>query len=340
MALRCVLGIESSCDDTAVAIYESTQGIVAHQHHSQIKTHTPYQGVVPELASRDHIKKTLPLVRAALAQADLVPSDIDGIAYTAGPGLIGALMVGAGFAKSLGYAWGVPTIGVHHMEAHLMAALLESPAPEPPFVALLVSGGHTMLVCVNAIGVYEVLGETRDDAAGEAFDKLAKLMGLGMPGGPLVSALAEVACDRDRLLPFPRPMLHNGLDFSFSGLKTHAAQVYADSAQDDESKAGIAAAFEEAVVETLCVKSCRALEQTGLSDLVVVGGVSANKKLRMQLRECLGVAHVFYPRFEYCTDNGAMVAYAGYCRLKLGERDPDLVIQAKARWPLADRHAD
>lgn len=327
-----VLGIETSCDETGVAIYGEPGGLLAHRIHSQIALHARYGGVVPELASRDHVRRLLPLIDEVLQEAGLAKQDLDGIAYTRGPGLIGALMVGSALARSLAWALGIPAIGVHHMEAHLLAPMLEEPAPAFPFVALLVSGGHTMLVQVAGIGRYRLLGESLDDAAGEAFDKTAKLLELPYPGGPALEALAR---DGDpRRFQFPRPMTDRpGLDFSFSGLKTFALNTI--RAHGPEARADIARAFQDAVVDTLVIKCRRALEQTGSSRLVIAGGVSANQALREQLR-ALGErlnATVYYPRPQLCTDNGAMVAYAGYCRLRAGEQ-ASLDFSPTARWPL------
>lgn len=329
-----VLGIETSCDETAVAVYDGEQGLLSHVLHSQIALHAPYGGVVPELASRDHIQKTLPLVEAALNAADLSLHQIEGIAYTAGPGLIGALMVGASLGRSLGWALGVPTIGVHHMEAHLLAPLLETNPPEFPFMGLLVSGGHTLLVEVSALGAYEILGETLDDAVGEAFDKTAKVMGLGYPGGAALAALA-LKGQKDKF-HFPRPMVDRpGLDFSFSGLKTHVRNVLNASPGDPQTLADIAFAFEEAIVETLLIKSKRALTERGLQRLVVAGGVGANKKLRSRIQEMMHErgGQAFFPRPEFCTDNAAQTAFAGYHRLMAGQRD-GLEIQVHSRWPM------
>jgi len=321
-----ILGIETSCDETACAIYNETRGIVAHEIYSQIKLHQQYGGVVPELASRDHLKKLMPLIEKCLAEANLTPAQIDGIAYTQGPGLIGALMVGSAIAKSLAFAWNKPSIGVHHMEAHLMAVMLSDVQPEFPFVALLVSGGHTQVVAVQKFGEYKLLGDSVDDAVGEAFDKTAKLLGLPYPGGPELEKLALTS--NEKKYKFPRPMLHSGdLNFSFSGLKTHAAQVIREHPED---KADIAHAFQEAVVEVLAKKCRLALERTGLERLVVVGGVSANKRLREALSAC---GDAYFPKIQYCTDNGAMVAYTGYLYFKHG-RHEDNAIDAKARWSL------
>lgn len=327
-----VLGIESSCDETGLAIYDSQQGLLAHVLHTQIAMHNQYGGVVPELASRDHIIHLLPLLTRLLNDANIPLASLDGIAYTAGPGLLGALLVGATIGRSLGWALGIPTIGIHHMEGHLLAPLLEAEAPTFPFLALLVSGGHTMLVRVADIGKYEILGESIDDAAGEAFDKTAKLLGLGYPGGAALAKLAEEG-DHKRF-HFPRPMTDRpGLDFSFSGLKTAALNVIQKSSDDRQTKADISAAFQDAVVDTLVIKCRRALEQTQLTQLVVAGGVSANQLLRSRLNHLTHKlsCNVFYPRLEFCTDNGAMIAYAGCQRLLKGFKD-DLVIKARARW--------
>ncbi len=329
-----VLGIESSCDETGVALFDTGQGLLAHALHSQIDLHAAYGGVVPELASRDHVRKTLPLVRAVLDEAGSKASDINGVAYTAGPGLVGALLVGASIGRSLAWSWGVPAIGVHHMEGHLLAPMLERPAPEFPFVALLVSGGHSMLVQVDGIGSYRILGDTLDDAAGEAFDKTAKLLGLDYPGGPALARLAGQG-DASRF-QFPRPMTDRpGLDFSFSGLKTFALTTCQAHGDDLQTRADIARAFQDAVVDTMVIKCRRALQQTGIGRLVVAGGVGANQALRAGLRDLVGKlgAEVFYPRLEFCTDNGAMIAYAGACRLHAGQRQ-DLEVQVHPRWSL------
>ncbi|MCF3097564.1 tRNA (adenosine(37)-N6)-threonylcarbamoyltransferase complex transferase subunit TsaD [Aeromonas australiensis] len=329
-----VLGIETSCDETGIAIFDDQKGILSHQLYSQVKLHADYGGVVPELASRDHVRKTIPLIQAALQEAGLGKDDIDGIAYTAGPGLVGAILVGATIGRSLAMAWNKPAIAVHHMEGHLLAPMLEEKAPEFPFVALLVSGGHSMLVRVDGIGNYQLLGESIDDAAGEAFDKTAKLMGLDYPGGPLLSRLAEKGT-KGRF-HFPRPMTDRpGLDMSFSGLKTFTANTIAANGDDEQTRADIARAFEDAVVDTLAIKCRRALKETGLKRLVGAGGVSANRHLRAQLAEMMQElgGEVFYPRTEYCTDNGAMIAYAGMQRLKAGVFEP-LVVKAVPRWPL------
>jgi N6-L-threonylcarbamoyladenine synthase len=327
-----VLGIETSCDETGVALYDSTRGIIAEALYSQVAMHAEYGGVVPELASRDHVRKTVPLLTDMLARAGVDLQEIDGVAYTAGPGLIGALMVGASIGRSLAWALDVPAIGVHHMEAHLLAPLLAESRPELPFVALLVSGGHTQLVHVEAIGRYEIVGESIDDAAGEAFDKTAKMLGLGYPGGPAVARLAERG-DSTRFR-FPRPMTDRpGLDFSFSGLKTftlNTLQRLGDAT--DQDKANVARAFEDAVVDTLIIKCRRALEQTGLTRLIMAGGVAANVRLRTALVERLP-GNVYYAPAALCTDNGAMVAFAGYLRLAAGQHSP-LAIETRARWPL------
>ena len=329
-----VLGIESSCDETGIAIYDDELGILSHQLYSQVKLHADYGGVVPELASRDHVRKTLPLIQAALAEAGCGPQQIDGIAYTAGPGLVGALLVGATIGRSLAMAWGKPAVAVHHMEGHLLAPMLEEQVPAFPFIALLVSGGHTLLVQVDGIGLYQILGESIDDAAGEAFDKTAKLLGLDYPGGAALARLAEQGTP-GRFV-FPRPMTDRpGLDFSFSGLKTFAANTIRSEGQDAQTRADIAHAFQSAVVDTLAIKCKRALKQTGLKRLVIAGGVSANRQLRQQLQQMMQElkGEVFYPRPEYCTDNGAMIAYAGLQRLKAGQT-VGLAIEVQPRWSL------
>lgn len=329
-----VLGIESSCDETGIAIYDDQQGILSHQLYSQVKLHADYGGVVPELASRDHVRKTLPLIQAALAESGCTAADIDGIAYTAGPGLVGALLVGATIGRSLALAWNKPAVAVHHMEGHLLAPMLEEHAPAFPFLALLVSGGHTLLVRVDGIGRYQILGESIDDAAGEAFDKTAKLLGLDYPGGALLSKMAENGTP-GRFV-FPRPMTDRpGLDFSFSGLKTFAANTIRAQGADDQTRADIAHAFQCAVVDTLAIKCKRALKETGLKRLVMAGGVSANRQLRTQLAQMMTElgGEVFYPRPEYCTDNGAMIAYAGLQRLKAGHT-VGLELSVQPRWSL------
>ncbi|MCW9698990.1 MULTISPECIES: tRNA (adenosine(37)-N6)-threonylcarbamoyltransferase complex transferase subunit TsaD [unclassified Avibacterium] len=336
-----ILGIETSCDETGVAIYDENNGLIANQLYTQIALHADYGGVVPELASRDHIRKTAPLIQAALAQANLTASDIDGIAYTCGPGLVGALLVGSTIARALAYAWNVPAIGIHHMEGHLLAPMLEENAPHFPFVALLVSGGHTQLVRVDRVGQYEVLGESIDDAAGEAFDKTAKLLGLDYPGGAALARLAEKGTPNR--FTFPRPMTDRpGLDFSFSGLKTFAANTINQTIKEEgtlteQSKADIAYAFQQAVVETLVIKCRRALKETGFKRLVIAGGVSANQQLRQALAELMAQlgGEVFYPQPQFCTDNGAMIAYTGFLRLKHGEHSP-LEIEVKPRWAMTE----
>ena len=336
-----ILGIETSCDETGVAIYDEEKGLIANQLHTQIALHADYGGVVPELASRDHIRKLAPLLQAALQEANLTAKDIDGVAYTCGPGLVGALLVGSTVARSLAYAWNIPAIGVHHMEGHLLAPMLEENPPHFPFVALLVSGGHTQLVRVDGVGRYELLGESIDDAAGEAFDKTAKLLGLDYPGG---AALARLALKgTPNRFAFPRPMTDRpGLDFSFSGLKTFAANTLHQVMQEEgelteQSKADIAYAFQEAVVDTLAIKCKRALKQTGLKRLVIAGGVSANKQLRQTLAELMQQlgGEVFYPQPQFCTDNGAMIAYAGFLRLKQGQQQ-DLAIEVRPRWAMTE----
>jgi N6-L-threonylcarbamoyladenine synthase len=359
-----VLGIETSCDETAAAVYEgspagpgpggedsgrittsrqastsisrpgSGAGLLSHRLFSQVDMHAAYGGVVPELASRDHVRKVLPLIKEALAEARVEPAQIQGVAYTAGPGLVGALLVGAAVARSLAYAWGCPAVGVHHLEGHLLAPMLEPEPPEFPFLALLVSGGHTLLAAVQGVGQYEILGSSVDDAAGEAFDKTAKLLGLPYPGGPALAKLAEAGTAGR--FKFPRPMLDRpGLDFSFSGLKTAVVVATRGLELTDATRADLAAEFQQAVVDTLVTKCRRALDQTGFGTLVVAGGVGANKRLRESLAALgakIGVT-VSYPRPNFCTDNAAMIAYAGWCRLAAGERD-GLAIRATARWPL------
>lgn len=333
-----ILGIETSCDETGIAVYDDEKGLLSHELYSQVKLHADYGGVVPELASRDHVRKIIPLIEKAMEDANTQPSEIDGVAFTQGPGLVGALLVGSSVGRSLAYAWNVPAVGVHHMEGHLLAPMLEDDAPEFPFVALLVSGGHSMLVKVEGIGQYEVLGESIDDAAGEAFDKTAKLLGLDYPGGPLLARLAEKG--EAGHYKFPRPMTDRpGLDFSFSGLKTFAANTIRDAdltgGDAEQIKANIAYAFQEAVVDTLIIKCKRALKQTGMKRLVIAGGVSANTMLRSEMKALMQElkGEVFYPSLAYCTDNGAMIAYAGMQRLKAGETLA-LSSQAKPRWPL------
>jgi N6-L-threonylcarbamoyladenine synthase len=329
-----VLGIESSCDETAVAVWDRSSGLLAHEVFSQFDLHRAWGGVVPELASRDHIRRLLPMIRTVLTAADTAPLAVTGVAYTAGPGLIGALLVGACVADSLAWAWGVPAIGIHHLEGHLLAPMLEPEPPAFPFVALLVSGGHTMLVDVEGVGRYRILGESLDDAAGEAFDKTAKLLGLGYPGGAALAALAETG--REGVYRFPRPMLDRpGLDFSFSGLKTAAVVALRNRVPDEQGRADLARGFEAAVVDTLVAKALRALDATGRSTLIVAGGVGANRRLRSQLAAAVEArgARVHYPRPAFCTDNAAMIALAGGLRLAAGERSGP-AIRARARWPL------
>lgn len=330
-----ILGIETSCDETGVAIYDSHQGLLSHMLHSQVKTHAEYGGVVPELASRDHIQHISILTAQALQEAEVDATSINAIAYTQGPGLVGALLVGASFAKALAYAWNIPALAIHHMEGHLLAAFLEQDQPEFPFLALLVSGGHTQIILVEDIGKYTILGESIDDAAGEAFDKTAKLLGLDYPGGPLLAKLAEQGTANR--FNFPRPMLDRpGLDFSFSGLKTHALNAIMQNELTAQTKADLAWAFEDAIVDTLIKKVARAITQTNIAQLVIAGGVGANKTLRTRLNN---FAHekqvkVFYPQLQFCTDNGAMIAYAGYERFKRGCIDPNWEISVQPRWPL------
>ena len=330
-----ILGIETSCDETGIAIYDSERGLLANQLHSQASLHETYGGVVPELASRDHVRRIAPLLAAAMREAGLEPGAIDGIAYTAGPGLVGALLVGASVGRSLAYSWAVPAVAVHHMEAHLLAVMLEEERPAYPFLALLVSGGHTQLLEVRAAGEYTLLGETLDDAAGEAFDKTAKLLGLGYPGGPRLSALAEDG--RPGRHNFPRPMTDRpGLDFSFSGLKTAVALAVRELGDaGEQARADVARAFVEAVVDTLAIKCERAMKQTGITRLVAAGGVSANKQLRQELKRMADAAggRIYYPRPELCTDNGAMIAYTGYLKISAGYREP-LEFAAWPRWQI------
>ncbi|HNJ86838.1 MAG TPA: tRNA (adenosine(37)-N6)-threonylcarbamoyltransferase complex transferase subunit TsaD [Agitococcus sp.] len=331
-----VLGIETSCDETGVAVYDSEKGLLAHRLYSQIQLHADYGGVVPELASRDHVRKLIPLIKEVLAAANSQATDINGIAYTSGPGLAGALMVGALTGRSLAYAWRVPAIGVHHMEGHLLAPLLEENKPEFPFIALLVSGGHTQLLKVEGIGQYELLGESVDDAAGEAFDKVAKMLHLDYPGGPNVARLALQG--NSEAFNFPRPMLDRaGLDFSFSGLKTAVLNANNQTEDYPQKKADIAASFEAAIVDSLVKKCERALKQTGLKRLVMAGGVSANLRLRAQLQDLAMRKRwqVFYPSAAFCTDNGAMIAYAGCQRLVAGQQE-NLSVTVKSRWPMVE----
>jgi len=331
-----VLGIETSCDETGIGVFDGEHGLLAHAVYSQVEIHAEYGGVVPELASRDHVRKTLPLIRQVLSEAGLPRESIKGVAFTAGPGLIGALLVGAAVGRALAWAWGVPALGVHHMEGHLLAPMLETPAPAFPFVALLVSGGHTQLVEATAVGRYRLLGESLDDAAGEAFDKTAKILGLPYPGGPALAGLAEHGDPRS--YRFPRPMTDRpGLDFSFSGLKTFTLNtLQREMARTDDparTRADIARAFEEAVVDTLVIKCRRALRQGASRRLVVAGGVGANRRLRarMDAMATQEDGEVFYPRPAFCTDNGAMIAYAGWQRLRAGQAEP-LAFRPRARW--------
>jgi len=338
-----VLGIETSCDDTGVALYDSRLGLLGHRLFSQTALHLDYGGVVPELASRDHIRKALPLIRTVMQEADTRPEQIDGIAYTAGPGLAGALLVGAALGRSLAFAWNVPAVAVHHMEGHLLSPMLEPDPPAFPFVALLVSGGHTLLADIQALGRYRILGESVDDAVGEAFDKTAKLLGLGYPGGPAIAQAARAG--NSRRFHFPRPMTerrktqgaHPGLDFSFSGLKTAVVTAVQNQPLTPQLIADVAASFEEAAVDVLAIKCEWALEQTCAKQLVVAGGVSANQKLRERLRHLsdnLGV-RVYFPRPEFSTDNGAMIAYAGCLRLAAGQHEPP-AFGARARWRIEE----
>lgn len=338
-----VLGIETSCDETGVALFHTRHGLLRHVLHSQTEMHGEYGGVVPELASRDHIRRVLPLIRKTLTEAGQTLQDLDAIAYTRGPGLAGALLVGASVAAALGFALAVPVIGIHHLEGHLLSPLLSTPSPTFPFVALLVSGGHTQLMEVKGLGQYRLLGETLDDAAGEAFDKTAKLLGLGYPGGPALSKLADEFShfSRPNHFQLPRPMLHSGdLNFSFSGLKTAVLTLINKNEPTPQIRGAIAFAFQEAVVDVLIGKSLAALEKTGLTQLVVAGGVGANRQLRARLSQQADRvgARVFYPQLEFCTDNGAMIAYAGALRLEMGKspapgNDED-GFSIKARWEL------
>ena len=331
-----VLGIETSCDETGIALYDEHQGLLAEALYSQISLHAEYGGVVPELASRDHVRRIIPLIQQVMQQAHCQAKDIDGIAYTAGPGLMGALMVGAAVGRTLAWTWKCPSIGIHHMEGHLLAAMLEDNKPELPFLALLVSGGHTLLVDVTAIGEYHIIGESLDDAVGEAFDKTAKMLGLSYPGGPIISKLAQHGTPER--YKFPRPMVNRpGLDMSFSGLKTYVLNTWTESDQSEQTKADVAYAFQEAVVDTLTIKCKRALKQTGYNQLVIAGGVSANQQLREGLNKLAqnSSLKVFYPQPQYCTDNGVMIAYAGLIRLKAGEQDGD-GFRTMPRWPLGE----
>ena len=331
------LGIESSCDETGIALYQMGRGLLAHALHSQIARHSEYGGVVPELASRDHVQRVIPLVRQVLREADVSLDQISAIAYTQGPGLGGALLVGASVANALAYALDIPTIGIHHLEGHLLSPLLSDPAPEFPFVALLVSGGHTQLMRVDGVGHYTLLGETLDDAAGEAFDKSAKLLGLGYPGGPALARLA--ASGRPGQYKLPRPMLHSGdLEFSFSGLKTAVLTLVKQSDDDDQTRADIACAVQEAIIDVLAHKARAALAQTGLNQLVVAGGVGANQILRERLNKDIGNrgGKGFYPDLQFCTDNGAMIAFAGALRLAQQQGKKDYRFNVKPRWNLAE----
>ena len=327
-----VLGIESSCDETGIALYDTERGLLAHALYSQIDMHAEYGGVVPELASRDHIRKALPLMQQVLDDAGLSRNDIDAVAYTAGPGLVGALLVGAAIGRSLAWALNVPALAVNHMEGHLLSPLLEANPPAFPFVSLLVSGGHTLLVDVKAVGEYQLLGESIDDAVGEAFDKTAKMLDLSYPGGPALAKLAEQG--RAGVYDFPRPMVNRpGLDFSFSGLKTAALNAWHNCDKSAQAKADIALAFETAAVDTLLIKCKRALKQTGHQRLVVAGGVSANKSLRTALN-AMKNKQVFYPQMQFCSDNGAMIAFAGAMRQQVMQLEKPAVFNVRSRWPL------
>ena len=333
-----VLGIETSCDETGIAVYDSDRGLLADCLYSQVGIHASYGGVIPELASRDHIRKTLPLIKEAIKDASIKASELDGVAYTAGPGLVGALLVGAAIGRSLAMGWGVSAIGVHHMEGHLLAPMLEPNPPAFPFVALLVSGGHTQLVRADGIGRYELLGESLDDAAGEAFDKVGKMLGLPYPGGPHLEKLAKYG--KTGRYEFPRPMTNRpGLDFSFSGLKTFVRNTIIEQSKggelDEQTRADIARAFQEAVVAPIAIKCRRALEQTGLRSLIIAGGVSANTFLREELETSLEkiTSQLFYAQLKFCTDNGAMIAYAGCQRLQAGQHE-GLAINVFPRWSI------
>ena len=332
-----VLGIETSCDETGVAVYDDNHGLMADLLYSQVALHAEYGGVVPELASRDHIRKTLPMINEVLALSHSTQADIDAIAYTAGPGLVGALLVGASIAKSLAFAWQIPAIGIHHMEGHLLAPLMSADKPNYPFLALLVSGGHTQLMSCQALGQYELLGESLDDAAGEAFDKVAKMLGLPYPGGPAIEALARQG--KRARFRFPRPMTDRpGLDFSFSGLKTFTMNTLRKlDSPTDQDRADIALAFQTAVTETVKIKCRRAVEQTGLTQMVIAGGVSANQALRQSLEALTRETgcRVYYPELKLCTDNGAMIAYAGLQHLQKGHSE-DLAIHVRPRWPMTE----
>lgn len=334
-----VLGIETSCDETGVAVYCSERGLLSQTLYSQIILHRQYGGVVPELASRDHVKHLGSLVSQALIDAKLSKHDLNAIAYTAGPGLVGALLTGACFAKSFAYGLNIPALAVHHLEAHLLVAQLDTPTLAFPFLVLLVSGGHTQLIEASGLGNYRILGDTLDDAVGEAFDKTAKLMGFPYPGGPKLAALADEAAQDPQIetLNFPRPMTDRpGLDFSFSGLKTHALNAWQRSDHSDIARKTIAKAFQDAVIDTLTIKCQRALNQTGYQRLVVAGGVGANRFLRAKLADVLAASKVelCFPRLSFCSDNGVMVAYAGCLHLLKGHQDPSLQVEVKARWPL------
>lgn len=329
-----VLGIETSCDETGIAVFDSARGLLAHRIYSQTDIHAKWGGVVPELASRDHIRKAVPMIAEVLEASQSSGRDIDGVAYTKGPGLVGALLIGAMLGRTLAFAWNIPAIGVHHLEGHLLAPFLEPNPPVFPFLALLVSGGHTELVKVEGIGKYAIIGDTLDDAAGEAFDKTAKLLGLGYPGGAALAKLAEQGSSQR--FHFPRPMVDRpGLDFSFSGLKTFALNTIETNPQDKQTRADIARAFQDAVVETLTIKCKRALRETRFQSLVVAGGVGANTALRHALHALCKEREVslYFPRLEFCTDNGAMIAYAGCQRLLAGQRE-DLGVEVYPRWPL------
>jgi len=332
-----VLGIETSCDETGVAVYDDNHGLMADLLYSQVALHAEYGGVVPELASRDHIRKTLPMINEVLALSHSTQADIDAIAYTAGPGLVGALLVGASIAKSLAFAWQIPAIGIHHMEGHLLAPLMSADKPDYPFLALLVSGGHTQLMSCQSLGQYELLGESLDDAAGEAFDKVAKMLGLPYPGGPAIEALARQG--KPSRFRFPRPMTDRpGLDFSFSGLKTFTMNTLRQlESPTDQDRADIALAFQTAVTETVKIKCRRAVEQTGLTQMVIAGGVSANQALRQSLEVLTRETRcrVYYPELKLCTDNGAMIAYAGLQHLQKGHSE-DLAIHVRPRWPMTE----
>lgn len=335
-----ILGIESSCDETAMAIYCHEGGLLGHVVHSQLETHRPHGGVVPELASRDHLNQLLPLLMEVLAKTGLSRFDLSSIAYTAGPGLIGALLTGACFAKALAFALDIPALAIHHLEAHILVAILDNPEIEFPFMTLLVSGGHTQLIEARALGDYRILGDTLDDAAGEAFDKTAKLMGIPYPGGAILAKWADahdVDVSETSFKAFPRPMTNRpGLDFSFSGLKTHVAEVWRMSTQDDAARGALAHAFQSAVVDTLVIKASRAIRDSGIRKLILAGGVGANRALRQALSDLMvrEQGKLYVPRMEFCTDNGAMVAYAGYLQIMQGKTDASHAIEVRPRWPL------